>query len=79
MHCRICGDEKNVAFRGGNRGYLCFSCFKDTPVKIGFEEFVRIYFEGEEVNYSLAHEFYDDYRCSTLNLQDYIEKTSFVC
>ena len=77
MYCRICGDENNVSFAGGNRGMLCPSCLKDTPRKVGFDTFCRAYFKGDEdCPVAIRHEFYDDYRASNYTLKQYIAKTT---
>lgn len=76
MHCRICGDE-NARPRGRNRGFLCDSCAEDTPAKVCFETFKAKYFSDDpNVPRAIARDFYDDYRSSTHNLEEYIEKTT---
>ena len=78
MYCRICGDENNVSFAGGNRGFLCPSCKAETPAKVGFDAFCRAYFKGDDdCPDATKREFYDDYRASTNTLADYMRLTTF--
>ena len=80
--CRICGSINNVSYHAGNKGMLCDFCAKDTPRKVGFERFVEVYFDGEDMtaypNKSTAKEFYSDYRASTDTLKEYVQSTQIV-
>lgn len=77
--CRVCGTEKFVSFRA-KKGfqYLCDSCSKDTPKKVSLGSFCKEYFntEPENIKRSILNEFYDDYRTSTLTLQEYCQQTT---
>jgi hypothetical protein len=81
MYCKVCGSEENVKFYPNKLQALCKFCADETPNKVGFDRFVSFYFPGDdiyhgEVPYSTKKEFYDDYRTSTYNLENYKQATS---
>lgn len=77
MHCRICGDERDVFRAEGNRGYLCKTCLADTPRKVSRETFYREYFNSDNAcPEAVKSEFYDDYRASEHTLSEYMKATT---
>jgi hypothetical protein len=76
MYCRVCGSEDNVSYRYAQRQVLCAYCLKDTPRKIGYEEFKAKYFPApSECPESTMRDFYDDYKTSSLTFVQYCEHT----
>lgn len=76
MYCKICGDEMNVRYYPSKHNSLCPCCASDTPRKVRFELFNRIYFAGDrDCPESTRKEFYTDYLSSKYNLRDYMAKT----
>lgn len=79
MYCRVCGVRENVEYRPSKLQTLCDPCSKETPRKIGREEFDAAYWKGEgadTVPESTKREFYSDYKTSTHTLEEYIEATT---
>ncbi len=77
MTCRICGSTKSVKYRNRSNMALCGYCHKDTPAKVSFTTFIKMYFgDDSDVPQSTKGEFYSDYKTSTHNLQDYILATT---
>lgn len=78
IECRICGmNHGGVEYRQDARQYLCRDCYRDTPAKIGREEFDRAYWSNpEDVPASTKREFYSDYLASTHDLKGYIKATT---
>jgi hypothetical protein len=77
MYCKICGDERNVAYRPAARQSLCDSCSADTPAKIGRVNFDRWYWDGRagEVCESTKRDFYEDYLRSNHTFDQYLVVT----
>jgi len=75
MYCKICGDTKNVKYYNRFGYFACKYCAKGTPAKVNKETFKKVYFGNEPVLNSILNEFYEDYKFSKHNLQEYIEKT----
>lgn len=76
MYCRICGDETNVKFYPSKRQALCPHCAKDTPAKIGREQFDKRYWsDSDDVNESIKREFYADYLASEHAYDEYVKAT----
>lgn len=86
MYCKICGDhEENkpkwiegkwVEYYPSKYNTLCRPCAAETPDKMGKEEFIVKYFEGDDtVPYSVSKEFYEDYCAFTGSFGEYVEST----
>lgn len=76
MGCKICGDE-DAHYRVGKRMRLCDSCNMETPVRISREEFDEQYWSyARSIPESVKREFYDDYKTSSLTIEQYIKQTS---
>lgn len=78
MGCNVCGNPKSE-YRFNKHQSLCDACNRETPKKLGFSQFVLAYFGQdalETVPASTRKEFYDDYKTSTLNIEDYISQTT---
>ena len=77
MKCSICGES--AVFRAPQRSILCDACLATTPPKVSREEFVRVYFKGDDtVTWSVLKEFYSDYLASECNLEQYVKETTEV-
>ena len=76
MYCAVCGVEDGVAYRYAQRQALCAYCLKDTPRKIGYEEFKAKYFSApNDCPESTMREFYSDYKASNLTFVQYCIET----
>ena len=79
MQCRVCGTEEgNVDYRAKKRQSLCDACNRETPNKIGRDEFSRRYWGAgyETVPPGTLREFYSDYLASMHNFNDYRRATT---
>lgn len=80
MYCRICGDEREVAYRPAKRQTLCASCNRETPAKVGREYFDAHYWVSDDPsegkpNEMIRREFYADYLASNMTFEEYVEST----
>ena len=76
MQCSICGSDK-AKYYVKQRQVLCRSCLADTPEKLSKSEFDQKYWGSpEEVSSFIRIQFYDDYKASNLNFDDYKKQTT---
>jgi len=77
MYCRICGTDQSVKYRRGPRMNMCGCCSKDTPKKSSYENFNKRYWSDPRlVTESVKRSFYNDYKTSMCNLEQYIDQTT---
>ena len=76
MYCQICGNPDNIKFYPAKHSRLCQYCASETPQKMHRAVFDSKYWENpDEVPESTKHEFYDDYKYSKDNFEQYVANT----